>query len=265
MENGMLKNQRHTEILEILKNEGFAEVRDLGKRLYASQPTIRRDLDFLERSGYIRRSHGGAMLADDKINTPVSFRRGTKAREKAQICRLAATLIRSGSLIFADASTTASHLADAIDPKANVTVVTNGYPICRALSEKDIRVFSTGGRLLKNSEAFVGRGAEETVRRFNAEWLFFSSSSLSDDGTISDYSEEETSLRIAMRGGARRSVFLCDSTKFGNSSAFRAFALSDIDYAVTDAPLSESMLKANGFNLVRSEDGAFMYRNQNKV
>ncbi len=261
----MLKNQRHKEILEILKNEGFAEVRDLGERLYASQPTIRRDLDFLERNGYIRRSHGGAMLADDKINTPVSFRRGTKAREKAQICRLAATLIRSGSLIFADASTTASHLAEAIDPKANITVVTNGYPICRALSEKNIRVFSTGGRLLKNSEAFVGSGAEETVRRYNAEWLFFSSSSLSDDGTISDYSEEETSLRIAMRGGARHSVFLCDSTKFGKSSAFRAFSFSDIDYAVTDAPLSEETLSRHSFSLIKSEGGAFMYRNNSRI
>ncbi|MBQ8849712.1 MAG: DeoR/GlpR transcriptional regulator [Clostridia bacterium] len=261
----MLKNQRHFEILEILKNEGFAEVRTLGERLYASQPTIRRDLDFLEKQGYIRRSHGGAVLADDRINTPVSFRRGTKAREKAQICKLAASLIRSGSLIFADASTTAAHLADAIHERDNVTVVTNGYPICRALSEKDIRVFSTGGRLLKNSMAFVGTQAEEAVRKFNAEWLFFSSSSLDENGVISDYSEEETALRIAMRSGARRSVFLCDSTKFGKTSAFRAFTVSEIDYVVTDAPLPQHILNTHGFLLQKSENGAFMYKNSRLV
>lgn len=255
----MLKNQRHNEIIEILKSEGFAEVRSLGERLYASQPTIRRDLDLLEKQGYIRRSHGGAVLADDKINTPVSFRKGTKAREKAQICKLAASLIKSGSLIFADASTTASHLADVIHEKDNVTVVTNGYPICRALSENNVRVFSTGGRLLKNSMAFVGSQAEETVRRYNAEWLFFSSSSLDTDGIISDYSEEETALRIAMRAGARRSVFLCDSTKIGKTSAFREFSLSEIDYVITDAPLPPQMLNVHGLVLHKNENGAFMY------
>ena len=45
----MFKNQRHEEILEILKKEGFAGVCDLSKRLFASQPTIRRDLDILEK------------------------------------------------------------------------------------------------------------------------------------------------------------------------------------------------------------------------
>ena len=261
----MLKNQRHAEILEILKNDGFAEVRRLGERLYASQPTIRRDLDFLERNGYIRRSHGGAVLADDKINTPVSFRRGTKTREKAQICRLAASLIPMGGLIFIDGSTTASHLADAIEPKDNITVVTNGYPICHALSQRDIRVFSTGGRLLKNSEAFVGSVAAETVERFNADLLFFSSSSLSADGIISDYSEEETALRCAMQKRAALSVFLCDITKFGKSSAFRAFSLRDVDYLVTDAPLSDSLLSENRFALFKSEGQALMYKNMRQI
>ena len=134
----MIKNQRHHELLEILKKQGFAEVRELGEKLYASQPTIRRDLDMLEKQGYVRRSHGGAMLADDSINTPVSFRRSKKTREKTQICRLAATLIKSGSLIFVDASTTAAHLSQVLKEADNVTVVTNGYPICRALTPRSL-------------------------------------------------------------------------------------------------------------------------------
>ncbi len=256
----MLKNKRHFEILEILKRESFSEVRTLAERLYASQPTIRRDLDFLERQGYVKRSHGGAMLADDKINTPVSFRRGTKAREKVQICRLAATLITPGSLIFADASTTASHLSECIQKKDNITVVTNGYPICKALSENDIRVFSTGGRLLKDSMAFVGNHAEETVRGFNAEWLFFSSSSIDNEGLISDYSEEETALRIAMHKGAKRSVFLCDSSKFGKRSAFRVFSLLDIDYMVTDKELDEAICRKYSLITSSTISGAYMYK-----
>ena len=199
------------------------------------------------------------MLADDRITTPVSFRKGKKAREKARICKLAATLISPGSLIFADASTTAAHLADELHERDNVTVVTNGYFLCGALTENNIRVFSTGGRLLKSSMAFVGNQAEETVRRFNADWLFFSSSSLDENGTISDYSEEETALRVTMRSRAKSSVFLCDSTKFGKSSAFRVFSLSDTDYVITDAPLSQKLIDAYSLSLLRELDGACMY------
>ena len=60
----MYKNQRHTEILEILKEEGFCSVRELSERLYASLPTVRRDLNFLQREGLICRSHGGAIPAN---------------------------------------------------------------------------------------------------------------------------------------------------------------------------------------------------------
>jgi len=255
----MLKNKRHHEILQILKQEGFAEVRSLGERLYASQPTIRRDLDFLEKQGYIKRSYGGAMLANDKADTPISFRKGTKAREKAHICKLAATLITPGSLVFADASTTVSHLSAYIQKNDNITVVTNGYYLCNLLSENDIKVFSTGGRLLKNSMAFVGSVAEETVGRFNADILFFSSSSIDSNGLISDYSEEETSLRSAMKSGTRKSVFLCDSSKFNKSSAYRVFLLSDVNYTVTDAPLSHELIEKHGLSLISEGDGAFLY------
>ena len=255
----MFKNQRHEELLDILKKEGFAEVRSLSERLYASQPTIRRDLNLLEKQGYVHRSHGGAILADDRNHTPVSFRRGTKPKEKMRICRLAATLAEPGNVIFTDASTTASYLAELLPDDRDLTVVTNGYPICRALSERGIRTFSTGGRLLTESMAFVGSIAEETVSSFNADLLFFSASSLDESGTVSDYSEEETALRRLMLRRSRQSVFLCDSGKFNSSSAFRSFSLSEIDYTVTDYPLPPQTIDSCGLVLLREMDGACLY------
>ena len=255
----MLKNQRHSELLEILKQEGFAEVRTLSQRLYASQPTIRRDLDFLEKQGLVRRSHGGAILADDRINIPVPFRKGTHTQEKIRICRLAATLIKPDSLIFADASTTVSYLADFLKESNGITVVTNGYPICRTLSEKNIRTFSTGGRLLRDSMAFVGLHAEETLRQFNADLLFFSTSSLSENGMISDYSEEEIPMRKLMLRQSAQSVFLCDSAKIGTTSAFFTTSLSEVDYLVTDAPLPVAMIQSNNLQLQKELGGAYLY------
>lgn len=255
----MLKNKRHEEILDILKTEGFISVKELGERLFASQPTIRRDLDFLENEGFVRRNHGGAMLADDTVNIPISYRRGKRLREKMQIARLAATLIENDQLLFVDGSTTALCLSEHIGKAEGVSVVTNGIPICQALAKQNIRVFSTGGRLVGESMAFVGNVAERTVSGFNADVMFFSSSSLDGDGMISDYAEEETTLRQAMHFRSRRSVFLCDSAKFDRMSAFCLFELKNVDFIVTDSPLPEKMLEAQGLMLIKGDGGAYMY------
>ena len=53
----MHKTERQDEILAILKKNKYASVHDLGAALYASQPTIRRDLASLEAAGYVMRSH----------------------------------------------------------------------------------------------------------------------------------------------------------------------------------------------------------------
>ena len=257
----MFKNQRHAQLLELLKAEGFAEVRALSARLFASQPTIRRDLDFLEKQGFVHRSHGGAILADGSVNTPVSFRRGTRTQEKLRICRLAASLLSADSLIFTDGSTTVSYLAEQLKESDGITVVTNGYSVCRTLAENNVRTFSTGGRLLRNSLAFVGQRAEETVRQFNADLFFFSCAALSADGMISDYSEEETALRQCMRRQSKKTVFLCDSAKIGKQTAFYAFSLSEIDYLVTDAPLPEQLLLKVPLALELEQDHTYLYHN----
>ncbi len=256
----MLKNKRHTEIIDILTRQGFAGVTELGEKLFASQPTIRRDLAYLEKQGYIVRNHGGAVLANGKVNTPIPFRRGTRAKEKKNICRLAATLIKPEKLLFIDASTTAFFLSEYIDKSSNVTVVTNGLPLCSALGEAGVRTFSTGGRVFHESEALIGSVAERTVTEYNADMMFFSASSFDYDGLISDYCEEENDLRRIMRRHSKTAVFMCDSGKFGTRSAFSFFNLSEIDYLITDRALDADTLRALSLTEEAEDAGAVLYR-----
>lgn len=256
----MIKNERQNEIIKILRDENYATVLDLSKRLFASAPTIRRDLSELESEGYVRRSHGGVTLNDDKLHHhPVGFRRGSKMREKMAICKLAAELVSTGELVFIDDSTTAYHLADFLVGVDNVTVVTNGLSICQRLFYNNIKTISTGGRINRDSEAFVGYFAEQTVLSFNADYMFFSAAALDDEGIISDYSEEETSLRRIMKSRSRRTVFLCDSEKFGATSELRSFSLTEIDYVVTDEPLLPDLLEKCSLIEKKRTEGAILY------
>ena len=60
----MVSSQREKEILDLLAIKKTVTVSLLCQKLYASSATIRRDLGRLERRGLIRRTRGGAVLAE---------------------------------------------------------------------------------------------------------------------------------------------------------------------------------------------------------
>ena len=60
----MALNQRRTEILNLIQEDGHAKVQKLSKIFKVSDVTIRQDLEELEKMGYIQREHGGAFLKD---------------------------------------------------------------------------------------------------------------------------------------------------------------------------------------------------------
>jgi DeoR family fructose operon transcriptional repressor len=254
----MLKNERQNEILDILKKNSFATVANLAKSLYASLPTIRRDLTLLEEEGYIKRCHGGAMILDGNTKPPLYFRREQNAQEKLKMCKVASSLISEGDTVFLDASSSVFHISDFLEKKDEVTVITNGLPLATRLADTGIKVYSTGGRLLRESLAFVGISAENSAMAYNADIMIFSVASLSDSGMLSDWSEDEAMLRLAMAKNAKKTVLLCDSSKFGTTSTFKLFPISHIDFLVTDKELPKSI--QNSFELTElSSAPAYLY------
>lgn len=233
----MSKTERLHDILDFLKKKKYAGVQELSHALYASQPTIRRDLTQLENAGYVIRSHGGVILRDERVDTPVAFRSSTQTQQKMQISRIAADLIREGQTVFLDASTTASFMTEAIKKTDRLTVVTNSLRVAEKLADAAPTVWCTGGQLLRTSLAFVGHQSIRCVSDFCIDLAFFSSSALGTDGIIKDYSSEETEIRRVVLRSAAAKVFLCDSSKFGRISPFRVCGLDDIDCIITDAPI----------------------------
>jgi rhamnose utilization protein RhaD (predicted bifunctional aldolase and dehydrogenase) len=61
----MLGAARKNEILNILQNEKSVSVNMLSRRFNVSEETVRRDLQKLEKEGYIIKTHGGAMVKEE--------------------------------------------------------------------------------------------------------------------------------------------------------------------------------------------------------
>lgn len=230
--------ERFQKILDVLEKEGFVTVKNLSKRFFISLPTVYRDLRELENQGLVVRGNGGAMrVSKEMANMPLSFRREVQAEEKARIARRAVRLVRPGSVLFLDASTTAACMADYLEPAMNVTVLTNGLMTAVHLRAAGIRTYCVGGHLIGNSVAVAGKLADDMVDRFRIDMMFFSSLGVEPQGTIIDSSEPESCLRRHLLRKPITSVFLCDQTKFNKRSVFRVASLDMIDYVVSDAPL----------------------------
>ena len=234
----MLKSERFAKLLAILEENEFATVKELSERLQVSMPTVRRDLTELAAQERILRSHGGATRVDDsRVRTPVDFRRSSNAREKAALARTAARLIRDDSVIILDASTTVANIVDYLEPFRNLIVVTNSLMVAAHLKSQGGRVYCLAGEVISSSLAVGGRLALESAENFNIDLMFFSSYGVNSRGMIVDPEESETELRRSLLQRADRSVFLCDSSKFGKSAAFSLAPLTSPDYVVTGAPL----------------------------
>lgn len=232
----MQKNGRKELIFEYLNQNGFASVSQLSKNFYASESSIRRDLAELELSGIVKRSWGGAkaLTAPNSIAT-FSSRSYTASKEKTIIAKKAATLIKSGDIIFLDQSSTSYFLAIEIMNANGITVVTNNLEILCLLSKSNHTIISTGGTVSKrNSNCLLGPAAVKTYESIYANFAFFSVHSLSNNGIASDCTQEETFVRNAMLANAQKKILLCDSTKIGTLSSFKQCTLNEIDMLICD-------------------------------
>ena len=58
----VLVEERRQRLLDLVSQKGFASLTDLAQSLEASESTIRRDLDFWDQRGVIRRSFGATSM-----------------------------------------------------------------------------------------------------------------------------------------------------------------------------------------------------------
>ncbi len=144
---GMMAEERRTQILQIVRSEGRARVNELANRFSSSAVTIRNDLNELHQRGLVMRSHGGAVLPEKILReSPVYERLKSHAEEKRRIGATAATLIHDGETIILDSGTTTLEIARQIKNKQGLQVITNGVNIAAELLDaRDVQTLHCRG------------------------------------------------------------------------------------------------------------------------
>ena len=229
----MILYERQKEILNYLKTKQFSTVRELSKLVWSSESSVRRDIKALEQKGYVRQIYGGVVLAEYTNSViPVNLRDSSNSAIKEELAKEASKHIFDGATILMDGSSTVRRIAKYISHYKGLKIITNNQLIFTQYSNSEAKLYCTGGLFLSQSNIFVGSTAESYVNSINADILFFSSQAISEDGEISDVSEEETALRKVMLSRSKKKIFLCDSSKLGQKKTFTLCSKDDIDVII---------------------------------
>lgn len=252
---GMMAEERRTQILQILRSAGRVRVNELAAQFNTSTVTIRNDLNELAQRGLVQRSHGGAVLPDSVLReSPVNERLKANAEEKRRIGAMAASMIHDGETIILDSGTTTLEIARQIKKKRGLQIITNGVNIAAELLDaRDAAVFIVGGTVRGESASISGRFAEEMFDQFSADKLFLSGAGCDLDFGVSGANLEETMVNRAMLRIAREIILVADATKFSKRSMSRIAPFSEIDTVISDTSLSEDVqakLRTQGCNLI---------------
>lgn len=228
-------------IMQELLRSGKISVGSLAKRLKVSAATIRRDLSEMERRGWLRRSHGGAIPIQPLLYEPfrhVSYyheQERQRAAEKRRIALVASELVADGDILAIGAGTTATQVARSVCLHKGITVLTNAINVAMELSHRDdLKVFVTGGHLSGDWFALVGPSAIQSASEMFVDKVFIGVDGIHiDHGLTTNYPDQATIHRAMMRQ-ARQRIVVADHRKIGAIGTALIWPAEDIDILITD-------------------------------
>ncbi|MBS3892409.1 DeoR/GlpR family DNA-binding transcription regulator [Serratia marcescens] len=242
----MLPVERHRFITEVLSQRGRVMVKEVAQLCHISIETARRDLALLERRGLLLRSHGGAVFVEppaaEKTYVPAEIDQGESFRQrsneapeqKTRIAKRALEFIAPGDCLLLDSSSTSWFLARQL-PDISLVVLTNSLHIIQTLACKaNVRTIGLGGEYSAKYEDFIGVLAEQMLKEFVINKLFFSCHGICQDGGIRESNEHHARLKQQMLLASERKFLLVDSNKFGRRSFARICHYREIDTLITD-------------------------------
>lgn len=237
--------ERHSLILELLREFGKVDVADLSSRLKVSAVTIRKDLDLLEEKKLLYRTHGGAILADPYIATKkVSEKEKLRPEVKRRIGLKAVELLSPQDALIIASGTTVQAFARCIE-NMKLTVITSAMNVAMELLDKpDIEIIQLGGIIRHSSASAVSEYAIRMLDNFSCSKLFLGVDGIDPEYGLSTTHIQEACLNQAMIAAATKTIVLADSSKFGRRGFSKICNMSDIDWVITDSGISPKMLEA---------------------
>ncbi len=228
-------NPRQQLLVQLARERGYVTVDELVERLEVTHQTVRRDINYLCEAGILSRFHGGAAFRSSVANLPYEARLDSMAAEKQAIARAVAAEIPDHSSVFIDIGTTAEAIASELRQKNGLRIVTNNINVVNLLARReDFEVVVCGGVVRSRDLAVAGETATEFLKRFQVDYSILGVVAIGLDGSILDFSVNETPLTQSIIECARKCFVVADHTKFGRHAMAKVAHLSQTSTLFTD-------------------------------
>lgn len=236
----MLAEERKRRVLEMINSRKIVKVSELSSVLNATEATIRRDLEELQKQKKLRRIHGGAAAINQTSRMLDQHQLLSLCEEEKRAIALKAyEYVEDHDAILLDVSTTVLELAKLIGAGKHkgLSIITNSFAVVQTLrSREDVRVIHTGGQVVNALNSSLGGLAEKMIRNIKVEKCFIGTNGIAPGYGYSSPTFEEASIKQAMIAASKVSFVLSDHTKYGETymGKFAEFS-GTIDYFITDA------------------------------
>ncbi|GAA2050103.1 DeoR/GlpR family DNA-binding transcription regulator [Williamsia deligens] len=253
----MYAEERQQAIADQVISRGRASVTALAEEFAVTSETVRRDLAALERAGYLRRVHGGAVTVDAVRSgeLDVTARAGAHPDEKLRIGTAACRFVPSdgGSLVI-DAGTTTIAAAARLPRDRSLTVFTNSLSVASTVADHPgTDLHFLGGRIRGITQAAVGPAPLAALGALRVDVAFIGTNGLTEGHGLSTPDIEEAAVKSAMIAAAHRVVLVADSSKIGHEDLTRFADVDEVDVLITDEgidPALSARLSARGVEVV---------------
>jgi DeoR/GlpR family transcriptional regulator of sugar metabolism len=235
----VLVEERRQRVLDLVSRRGFMSLADLAQAIpEVSESTIRRDLDYLDQQGMVKRTHGGAVVQGDGLGLPtLEERAASQMEEKRLIARAATARIHDGDAILLDGGTTTLEVARLLVGRS-LQIVTNSLPIAHLFANRpETDLIMIGGYVYPKTGVALGPLSVRMMEDIHVQQTIMSVGGITAKGLFnSNLLLVETERK--MMACADEVVVVADHTKVGRQALAFLCELATIDTLIVNDSLT---------------------------
>jgi DeoR/GlpR family transcriptional regulator of sugar metabolism len=239
-------HERRDAILKFIEVSGEISIAALAERFSKwSEMTLRRDLAFLEKAGFLILTRGGARRIPYRygmLEDIYSEREQRNHEEKQTIAAKAAALVEPGKGIYIDCGTTAMAFAREV-PDCSMVVITSAPNIALdiIMRKEKPSVFMLGGTLSRKEIAVSDPEVPAQLEKLNIETAFMTASAYDEKFGFTVGTQAGAIFKRAVMKRAKKVVMMLDSSKSGGLLPFTFATPEDVDILVTDGAMDKNI------------------------
>jgi DeoR/GlpR family transcriptional regulator of sugar metabolism len=226
---------RQQKIKELLMKHKQMDVSTLAATLGVTEVTVRRDLDVLEKDGFVIKTHGGALINESVADDNRETNNIEISPEIREIGEAAALLINERDAVFIGGGMTCQQVAANLKNKQRLTVMTNDWSVAAELSNiNGIVTVVTGGNILAGTSIMTGDLAFRALEGKHFSKVIISVAGINFSHGLTTNFVEEAQFYKELFHITQEIIIVADYQKFGKIGFAVLDGLSAIQKVVTN-------------------------------